>query len=284
MTAIALPALDERVTWSIRVVDAGSGDVLAEHAPDVMCETASIGKIFLLIEVARRLVEGSLAPDDTVATPDEHRVADSGLLYRMRSPSLSVHDAALLVGAFSDNLATNALISLCGLERVRAVAPGLGYRDTALHDYIRSERTPDLPWTPSYGTGAELADVLRRLGAGDVISPEVSGMVMDWLAADADTSMVADALLLDPLAHVEAEYQGMILRHKTGSTSFARIDAGHLTGPAAGVAYAVAANWKDSEIDLRAPVLDAMHAIGEQLRRHVTGRDRDDAGMEQGPA
>ena len=283
MRVIALPALDERVTWSIRVVDAGSGEVLAEHAPDVMCETASIGKIFLLIEVARRLVDGSLAPDDVVAIPDEHRVADSGLLYRMRSQTVSVHDAALLVGAFSDNLATNALISLCGIDRVRAVAPGLGYRDTALHDYIRSERTPDLPWTPSYGTGAELADVLRRLGAGQVISPEVSGMVMDWLAADADTSMVADALLLDPLAHVEAEYQGMVLRHKTGSTSFGRIDAGHLTGPAASIAYAVAANWKDSEIDLRAPVLDAMHAIGEQLRRHVTGRDRDDADVGQEP-
>jgi beta-lactamase class A len=284
LMAIALPALDDRVTWSIRIVDADSGDVLAEHAPDVMCETASIGKIFLLIEVARRLVDGSLAPDDVVAIPAEHRVADSGLLYRMRSQTISVHDAALLVGAFSDNLATNALIALCGLEQVRAVAPGLGYRDTALHDYIRSERTPDLPWTPSYGTGAELADVLRRLGAGDVVSPEVSGMVMDWLAADADTSMVADALLLDPLAHVEAEYQDMVLRHKTGSTSSARIDAGHLAGPAASVAYAVAANWKGSGVDLRAPVLDAMHAIGEQLRRHVTGRDRDDAGMEHASA
>lgn len=276
MTALTLPALDPRVRWSIRIVDAAGAGVLAEHAPQQQCETASIGKVFLLIEVARRLEAGELDPDQRIEIPEEHRVADSGLLYRMRDQRVTVDDAALLVGAVSDNLATNALLSLCGLDAVRAVAPGLGFTDTSLHDFIRNERTPDLPWTPSYGTAAELAELMRRLGAGDVDSPAVSGRVLDWLAADTDTSMVADALLLDPLAHVEPEYQGMVLRHKTGSTSFARIDIGHLAGPAAAVAYAVAANWKDSEDDVRAPVLDAMHAIGEQLRAHVTGRRRDD--------
>ncbi|MCR2816399.1 serine hydrolase [Microbacterium jiangjiandongii] len=275
MSVISLPRLDPRARWSVRVL-ADDGSVLAEHAPDEMCETASVGKVFLLIEVARRIEAGDVDPDRRIDIPAEHVVADSGLLYRMRDPRLSVHDAALLVGAVSDNLATNALLALCGLDAVRAVAPALGYGSTSLHDYIRNERTPDLPWTPSYGTGAELADLMHRLAAGEVISPAVSDQVMTWLAADTDTSMVADALLVDPLAHAEAEYQGMLLRHKTGSTSFARIDVGHLRGPAAGVSYAVAANWKDSPQDLRAPVLDAMRAIGEGLRAHVTGRARDD--------
>lgn len=276
MSGLALPALDPRVRWSISIVDAVDSAVLAEHEPEQMCETASIGKVFLLIEVARRLEAGELAPDARIEIPDEHRVADSGLLYLMRDQRVTVADAALLVGAVSDNLATNALLALCGLETVRAVAPSLGFADTSLHDFIRNERTPDLPWTPSYGTGAELAELMRRLGAGEVVSPEVSDQVLAWLAADTDTSMVADALLLDPLAHVEPEYQGMVLRHKTGSTSFARVEIGHLTGPAASVAYAVAANWKDSELDHRAVVLDAMHTIGETLRAHVTGRRRDD--------
>lgn len=270
-----LPVLDPRATWSVRVVTS-DGAVLAEYEPDTQCETASVGKIFLLIEVARRLVSGELDADQRIGIPPEHFVADSGLLYRMRDPRVCVYDAALMVGAVSDNLATNALLALCGLEEVRAVAHGLGYTRTSLHDYIRAERTPDLPWTPSYGTAAELADLLHHLGAGDVISPEVSALVMTWLAADTDTSMVAAALLLDPLAHADREYQGMLLRHKTGSTSVARIDVGYLSGPAASLAYAVAANWSDSPLDLRAPVLDAMSAIGEQLRTHVTGRGRDD--------
>lgn len=261
----------------MQVVEAVTGDVLAEHEPDAVCETASIGKVFLLIEVARRIADGRLRADQRVEIPEEHLVADSGLLYRMIDQRVTVHDAALLVGAVSDNLATNALISLCGLDEVRTVAAELGYRDTALHDYIRNERTPDMPWTPSYGTGRELADLMRRLGAREIASPAVSDQVLGWLAAGTDTSMLADAFLLDPLAHPDADYQGMLLRHKTGSTSFARIDIGWLQGPAGSVAYAVAANWKGRRDDLRAPVIDGMRRLGESIRQYVTGRPRDGA-------
>lgn len=272
-----LPQLDPRATWSISVLDADTGAVLLSHEPDTQCETASIGKVFLLIEVARRLADGTLDPAEVLPVPPGHAVADSGIMYRMQHQLLPVADLALLVGAFSDNLATNALLHACGLDRVRAVAPELGYSDTALHDYIRNERTPDLPWTPSYGTGRELADLFRRLGSGSIVSPEVSARVLSWLASDADTSMVADAFDLDPLAHVGPEYQGIELQHKTGTTSFARIDAGYVSGPASRVAYAVAANWKGVTADLRAPVLDSMRMIGEHIRRHITGRTRAEA-------
>lgn len=273
--SVVLPVLDERVTWSIRVLDAPDGGILAEHTPDVVCETASIGKVFLLIDVARRIEEGELSPDERIDIPDEHRVADSGLLYRMRDQRVCVADAALLIGAVSDNLATNALLARCGLDAVRAVATQLGYAHTSLHDFIRNERTPDLPWTPSYGTAAELADLMLRLSTGSIISPAVSAQVLQWLAAGTDTSMVAAGLLLDPLAHDEPEYQQIQLQHKTGTTSFARVDIGHVSGPAGAVAYAVAANWKDATADLRAPVLDVMVAIGEQVRARVTGVARD---------
>ena len=273
---LVLPALDPRARWSVSVLDAASGDVLADHDGDVVCETASVGKVFLLIEVARRLADGSLDPAERISAPTELEVADSGLLYRMHDRRPTVHDAALLVGAVSDNLATNALLHRCGLESVRAVAPRLGLRDTSLLDYIREERTPDLPWTPSYGTGRELASLMRRLGAGQVESPAVSAQVLDWLAADTDTSMLADAFALDPLAHVGPEYQGIVLRHKTGSTSVVRVDVGWVSGPAGQVAYAVAANWRDAPDDLRVPVVDAMRAIGEQIRLRVTGRTRED--------
>lgn len=273
--SIQLPVFDSRVRWSVRIVDAATGVALAEHEPDAVCETASIGKVFLLIEVATRVADDRLRADQRVQIPAEHVVADSGLLYRMLDQRLTVHDAALLVGAVSDNLATNALISLCGLDEVRSVAVALGYTDTSLHDYIRNERTPEMPWTPSYGTGRELADLMRRLGAHEIVSADVSEQVLVWLAANTDTSMLADAFLLDPLAHPDAEYQGMLLRHKTGSTSFARIDIGWLQGPVVTVAYAVAANWKDQQDDLRAPVIDAMRAIGESIRAHVTGRARE---------
>lgn len=271
-----LPSLDERVQWGVHVIDAASGETLLSHRPDAQFETASIGKVFLLLEVARRLEDGELSADERIEIPDEHRVADSGLLYLMRDQSLTVYDAALLVGAVSDNLATNALIALCGLDAVRDVSHRLGYPSTELHDYIRNGRGPGVPWTPSFGTPSELADVMLRLGRRALISEAVSDRVLGWLSAGVDTSMLADSFMLDALAHIDPEYQGMVLRHKTGSTSVIHCDIGHVSGPAGEVAYAVLTNWKGSADDLRVPATDGMRAIGEQIRARVTGRSRED--------
>jgi beta-lactamase class A len=293
--SVTLPQLDPRVDWSIRLLDATTSEVLAEETPTKRLKTASIGKIFLLIEVARRLEDGRLKQEDRIELLDEFFVEDSGILYRMLDRNLSIEDAALFVGAFSDNLATNALIHACGLDNVVAVAKGLGYENTTLLDFIRDDRgDPNLPWTSSYGTGAELADVIRRLGEGDgeaaraagadtdpsVITDAVRERVLGWLAANADTSMVAAAFLLDPLAHVDREYQGMQLRHKTGAISTARIDVGHLSGPQGSIAYAVGANWDhaaEQGLDLRASVEGSMVQIGEVIRSWVTGMDKADS-------
>ena len=267
---IGLPILDSRARWSVQVVDATTEEALLEYKPDAQLDTASIGKIFLLVEVARRIDSGELDPALRVAAPEEYAVADSGILYRMRDREHCIEDLALLVGAFSDNLAANALLHHCGLEDVRAVASALGYLCTSLDDYIRDDRAPGMPRTPSYGTANELVDLMLRLIAGDVHSPAVSARVLDWLASNADTGLVADPLRLDPLAHIDADAQGIVLRHKTGSTSCVRADIGHVAGPHGAVVYAVMANWNDSAVDLRAPVTSAMRAIGEQIRTWVT--------------
>ncbi|AOH45408.1 serine hydrolase [Propionibacterium sp. NM47_B9-13] len=281
MRDFELPDLDPRLTWSVRITDA-DGSVLAEHTPEVVCLTASVGKLFLLVEVATQLCDGRLSPDQRIKIPADHWVADSGLLYRMRDQHVPVADAALLVGAVSDNLATNALVRLVGLSSVHEVAKRLGFSNTLMLDYIRADRGPDDPETTSYGCAAELCELAHRIGSDDpdeVLTDGVRQWVRAWLAADVDTSMLSDAFLLDPLAHVEPEYQGMVLRHKTGSIPTARIDVGHLQGPNGAASWAVAANWLEGGPDLRAVAIDDMRAIGEQIRRHVTGMARDDVAL-----
>lgn len=259
------PVAPSGVEWGLHVIDLADGSVLASDSADTVLRTASIGKIFLLIEVARRLSVGELHPDDLCEASAEHYVEDSGLLHAMRRRSLPVNDAAVLVAAVSDNLATNALLDLCGLEAVRGVAGELGLRRTALLDYIRAERTPEMPWTPSYGTPRELAEVMGMLHCGAVFGSSVSAQVLDWLALGTDTSMVASALKVDPLAHAEPDPRGLVLHHKTGTTSFARADVGIIRGPGGCLAYAVAANWPEDGPSLHVPVLDAMAQVGNRL-------------------
>lgn len=261
------PAIDG-LTWSIEIADLTSDEVLHTESPDALCQTASMGKVFLLIAACTRFADGCLDPGARLEVPAEHEVADSGLLYLFRDRGITLADACLLVGAVSDNLATNGLIHAIGLDEVRAVSTDLGYERTGLLDFIRNGRTPDMPWAASAGCAAEYRDVFARLHRGEVVSAEVSAQVLSFLAADVDTSMVAGGLHLDPLAHIEADDE-ITLRHKTGSVSNARIDAGVVTGPAGGLTYAVAANWDGNGPDLRVEVEEHMRALGAAIRKRV---------------
>ncbi|SMY12203.1 serine hydrolase [Brevibacterium jeotgali] len=270
---LTTPAAEVPVAWSIDVVDLATGLPLLRHEPDRVLGTASVGKIFLLLEAAARIADGRLDPAARLPIRPEHEVADSGLLHLFRERTITVADACLLVGAVSDNLATNALTDLCGSDAVRAVSAGLGLQSTAFLDVIRDERTDAHPWAPSCGTAQELSRLFAMLHAGEAVSEDVSARVLKHLAAGVDASMVAGGLHLDPLAHLAAD-GGVLLRHKTGHDTGVRVDAGVVVGAGGGVAYAAGANWSPAADTgphgVRVVVETHMRAIGEAIRSHVS--------------
>jgi len=245
------------VEWSVCIREAGTGAVLASVSADAVLPTASVGKVFLLREVARQVEAGELRLDERLERTPEDAVADSGLWRHLDAGALSVGDLATLVGAVSDNLATNVLLRRVGLERVQAGTQELGLRVSALHDRVRDERTAAHPPTLSSGSAAELSRFFARP------RDRVAARVLDWLGLGVDLSMVASAFGLDPLAHAEPD-RGLRLWHKTGADAGVRADAGLLDGPAGTVAYAVLARFPDARRD---DVLAAMRAMGAILRQ-----------------
>ena len=91
----------------------------------------------------------------------------------MQSPSLPLADLATLIGATSDNLATNVLIRYIGLEAVRARTETLGLTRTALLDLVRDHRGPDDAPQLSIGSAKELTWLFASLARGEIVSPEV---------------------------------------------------------------------------------------------------------------
>ena len=83
------------------------GSVLASLDARRVLRTASVGKLFLLVEAARQAAAGELALAGRVRWRDDELVQDSGLWYLLDQRELAVGDLCLLVGAVSDNLATN---------------------------------------------------------------------------------------------------------------------------------------------------------------------------------
>lgn len=258
------------LTWSFCVLDA-DGRVVDEQSSDTVQPTASVGKVFLLCEVAERIVDGRLDPHARVYRDPRLAVADSGLWQHLAQDSLPVADACVLVAAVSDNWATNVLLDAVGLDAVAARAKALGCAHGGLHDRVRDVRTSDDPPTLSSGTARELAEVARRIhvaaggGAAHGISADAARLVEDWLLTGVDLSMVAAPFRLDPLAHADGRPR---LWSKTGADTGARADMGVAWSDSDSLSYAAIATWEpdDDGVD---SAYERMHAVGRALASRV---------------
>jgi beta-lactamase class A len=99
---------------SASVMDLDSGRMLVAIDERIVLPTASIGKILLLIEVSARLTERDASGYGILDKTARDAVGDSGVWQHLQAPSLPVADLASLVGATSDNLATNVLLRQVG--------------------------------------------------------------------------------------------------------------------------------------------------------------------------
>jgi len=254
------------MAWSFCLMDA-DGAVIEEEAADSVHPTASIGKVFLLCEIAERMVDGRLDPQQIVLRDPLLAVSDSGLWQHLAQDSLPLVDACVLVAAVSDNWATNVLLDLVGLEPVTQRARALGCAKSSLHDRVRDTRTADDPATLSKGTARELADVARRIhlaAAGEPqtgISPAAAALVEGWLLTGVDLSMVAAPFRLDPLAHGAGTVR---LWSKTGTDTCIRADMGVAWNATEAISYAAIATWEPGD-DVRDVPFERMHALGSRL-------------------
>jgi len=252
----------QSIAWSVSVIDVGSRKALLDTHATAVLPTASVGKVLLLVETARQISAGILDPSSSLVRTDEDKVYDSGLWQFLEVDRLPAADLAVLVGAVSDNLATNVLLRTVGIEAVNRTAAALGLAETRLNDRVRIKRTVEDPWTLSSGSAAEWASFMASLATKSVINEETSGMVLRWLSAGVDLSMVAQPFGLDPLAHANGD-RGLRLWHKTGTDVGTRADVGILTGPGSTISYAVIASWDPEGPPGRLDsVLSNMHMIG----------------------
>ncbi|WP_422268705.1 serine hydrolase [Mycobacterium sp.] len=245
-----------------------AGRVLAGRNADRSMKTASIGKLLLLVEVARQCAEGDLSGTTLLGQDPELRVADSGIWQQLHVEELAVHDLCVLIASVSDNLATNALLKHVGLQRLHDLAESLGLEHTALLDYVRDHRGPDDPETLSTGSASELSLVMSQLARNELVSATVSEQVNAWLATNVDLSMVASVFGLDPLAHAPSD-RNFVMRNKTGADPGIRAEVGMIGRNAVWFNYAVIANWNASDADRRDDALSGMRAVGRILRTTI---------------
>jgi beta-lactamase class A len=263
------------VTWAVTLRVDGSRMPLSSPRAHIPLRTASVGKVLLLLAIARRVADREIAVDEPLKRTPEDWVQDSGLWHTFSSETLPLSDVAALVGAVSDNLATNVLLRRIGLEAVASATASLGLMRTALQDRVRATRGPSDPSTLSVGTTLELSWLAGRVMRGTAMGAEADRLVREWLSGNVDQSMVGSAFVdrfgLDPIAHHASLGGDLEFWNKTGTDAGVRAEIGAATLGGRTVAWAAVANW-EPELDakLSGEALSGMRRIGASVLRALS--------------
>ncbi|MFE6735369.1 serine hydrolase [Microbacterium sp. NPDC057650] len=257
------------LTVSALAADVDTGAEVFRHHPDRVLDTASVGKIFLLHRLLSEVDQGTRSLEERVTRRPVEQFDNSGIWYLLQQDTLSLYDVAALIGATSDNAATNTLCRVIGLDVVQQHTRALGYAHSGLDDVVRWPLPPGAPRTLSHANAEEMVRFVTRTARGDDLSPASADTLQRWLGAGMDLSMVGSAFGLDPLAHYLFD-RDIWLWNKTGTISTVRADVGLVMSPERRLAYAVLINW-ERDAPARDRVLEVMRRAGLVLRGELGG-------------
>jgi len=253
-SAVDLAALRGAITRHIEESEAEIGVALrhVESGMEVLIDAdalypmASVFKIPILIEALAQVGEGRQALDARVELRAEDRVPPSGVLVTLDlglCPTLK--DLLMLMIVQSDNMATDAVLGLIGLETVERRMRALGLPTISVKMSVRGLFAATFePVDPSLPPAEEAraverqgpfwdAPTNRRAPENNVCSPRDMALLLERLLAGAILSPAGAAVALDIL--LRQQINGRIPRflpptvavaHKTGTFIQSRNDAG----------------------------------------------------------
>ncbi|MHB8108199.1 MAG: serine hydrolase, partial [Candidatus Cryosericum sp.] len=157
---------------------------------DLPFGAASIIKLPILVCTARLVELGELAWDRpiplTVAAPH-----GTGLLEHLGgSRTWSVQDLCVMMMGVSDNMACNQLIEAIGMERLNDTLQSFGYQATRIRRRMMDRETLARGIDNSVTT-VEVADMLARLQAGNLVSGASGERILGYLRLNQLRDLIA---------------------------------------------------------------------------------------------
>lgn len=216
---------------AVVVADGRLGTVIYETKADEEVLSASLYKLWVLLEAESRLEDGSLKLDQTVTIiaadqRDGGTSTQTGIV-------LTIDDALERMITVSDNAAALALLRTFGVESIVATLAEEGLGGHRFH--------------PSMTTARTVATFFGEVAQGELVSPAASQRMLSRLSRQRVNDRIPAALPA-----------GVVLGHKTGNLSSVTHDAGLIRGPDGTAVVLVVLTW------------DSRTETGSQLIRDIT--------------
>lgn len=162
-------------------------------------ESASCMKVFILIEYFKQVYEQKIKTSDifTYVEKDHIPGLDSGIIGKLSyGTKLTSLDYATLMIIYSDNIATNKLITYLGIENINKTIQELGLSNTTLFHELNLIKYFKFGQTTPY----EYAKAYQMILNGKMINEEVSKNILEILKKQQNNDMLTKRLpVLDVL-------------------------------------------------------------------------------------
>lgn len=199
------------------------GNIIDINAEDKF-ESASTIKTYILAELYKQIHEGKINRDDILRYDEENYIVGSGVLRALDfGVELTVKNFATLMMIVSDNVATNVIIDLLGIDNINNTCKELGLNDTVLYNKIDFEKYSKLGTT----TPKDYGKIFELIYKGELWSKEISDEIIEMLKKQHYNTILTRDL---PQYFLDSENTGdeevLEIASKSGSMNACRNDGG----------------------------------------------------------
>lgn len=199
-----------------------TGDIVAfdenEEVP-----TASVIKLPIMLALYHEIDRGRFDPDQLLAMQASDRRYGTGVIRDLAvGREFSLSDLCRLMIVLSDNTATRMLALLIGIDRINQLLREWNFPVTTFR--YETWEPPD-PREYAVSTAREMATLLERLDAGELLSPISTTAALAHLRAQQDHSQLPRWLPYHEYAEASDRANTLTIWNKTGQMEGVRTDA-----------------------------------------------------------
>lgn len=173
----------EKVQGAFLIKDLSDGETFC-HNECLKVPSASLIKMYILVEAFRRIKIGSLTLDKEIAVQKEDLV-DFSVLQFLRPRLYSLEELLRLMVVYSDNTATNVLVDYFGMASLNELMQQIGCRTSVIQrkmmDFAAAEEGRQ-----NYTSVMDMTSLLERLYQGSLLGQPFDAQMLDIMKGQAD--------------------------------------------------------------------------------------------------
>lgn len=185
--------------------------------------TASVIKIPIMTTLYHEIDQGRFDENQLLALHDADRRYGTGVIRDLSAGrEFSLFDLCRLMIVLSDNTATRLIALLIGIDRINQILRSWGLTTTT---FRYEDWVPHDPREYAVSSAREMAELLQRLDAGELLSDRSSNAALAHLRAQQDHSQLPRWLPYHEYAESSGLQNKLTIWNKTGMMQGVRTDA-----------------------------------------------------------